>query len=154
MVDEWKRAFLEQWKIEPVSDVYRMPDRGIDSQLEPKQNLQSGHWGTRYGAAEPWRKSKVQLFWVYKNYIYKHEIVRQRYSSTYVKRWREPKSRTNSRAISILHFVGEKFARALTMVLSVSQISGTFHKSLKMGHLCLGHFRRFWYRTCVTSRKC
>lgn len=40
-----------------------------------------------------------------------------------VKRWREPKSRTNSRAISILHFVGAKFARALTMVLSVTQKS-------------------------------
>jgi len=44
-------------------------------------------------------------------------------SSTYVKRWREPKSRTNSRAISILHFVREKFTRALTMVLSVTQKS-------------------------------
>ena len=58
-------------------------------------------------------------------------MVRQRYSSTYVKRWREPKSRTNSRAISILHFVGEKFARALTMCsLRHSKISGTFWKSL------------------------
>ena len=50
------------------------PDRGIDSQLEPVQNLQSGHWGTAQKPLEVERKSKVQLFWVYysevKNYIY------------------------------------------------------------------------------------